>query len=694
MPPPPSPGAAPSSPTRPSRRAVLGAVAGTSLAGTAGCVRQVRALLNRDRPSQVSLSIETVPADADPRAMLVAQFLRKQLEAVGIAVTVVPTSRENLYRDVLVNQQFDLYVGRMPGWNDPDFLRGLLHSRFAPEPGWQNPFGYVDLGVDRFLERQRRQAGAPRRRTLAHLQREIVRSQPFTVVAFPDEIRAVGSDGVTGWNRNIHTPLGYLAISTGDGSGSAGTSPDGAGGPSGTPTEPSSGGAGSPVPTGGRTPTPTDASGGTPAPTPSPTPDNGGEPDGVRMALTDTRALENLNPLAVPYRNEGTITGLLYDPLGRSVGGRIRPWLAESWDWQPAPGNRNTPGEGGTTGKGGTPGTRGTPEDSSTGGGPTLVVELREDLAWHDGTPITADDVAFTYRFLEDTSLGNLDSRVPAPRFRGRASLVTGREVLDERTVRLRFRESSRVVAGRALTVPLLPAHVWTEKAREVTVAGIDLGGRAVTEALVWANRRPVGSGPVRVGDFRVRETLSLEPFDGHFLASAEDPHLRPFRGGFGPDGLIFQRAPSSGAAISMVQRGDADATATDVIPGTVPTIGRNDDVELHVSPSTGFYHLGYNTRTTPLGNPRFRRAVARLLDRRHLVETVFDGYAAPAISPLERHEAVAPDLAWTDGTTGPGSAPVLPFPGENGRLDVRRARRAFAEAGYRYTDDGRLVTS
>lgn len=381
------------------------------------------------------------------------------------------------------------------------------------------------------------------------------------------------------------------------------------------------------------------------------------------MALTDVRALENLNPLSVAFRDEGVITGLLYDPLGRWIDGRIRPWLAASWRWRPGGGKTSVDG-------------------------PALDVRLRDGLTWHDGTRLTAEDVAFTYRFLRDTSLGTLDGTVPPPRFRGRATLVTEPTLVDGRTVRLHLRECRPAVARRALTVPVLPAHVWREKTREATVAGLTTGDRRVTEALVWGNREPVGSGPLELRELAVRERLALSPFEDHFLTTATDPHLRPYAGGFGPDRLTFQRAPSAGAAVSMVRRGDAAATATDVLPGQVPRIGRTDGMALFVDRSLGFYHVGFNVRRPPLGNTRFRRAIARLLDREFLVETAFGGFAAPAISPLARHEALAPNLAWED------RAPVLAFAGESGRLDVPQARRAFRAAGFRYGENGRLLTS
>jgi len=571
----------------------------------------------------VSLTIKAVPADADPRATRIARFLAEKLETVGVEARVIPTSRETLYRDVLVNERFDLYVGRFPPREDPDFLRPLLHSRFAAEAGWQNPFGFADLEVDRLLERQRRQTGSARRETLARLQRKIVRTQPFTVIAFPDEIRGVRSDRWAGWNeKDIHTPLGYLSLDRTSGTSASGprlVPGTGEGRRNGTRERPE-----------------------------------------VRMALTDGRALENLNPLAVAFRDRGAITGLLYDPLGRRIHGRVRPWLADAWQWV-EPGDDGHPG---------------------------LEVRLRDELRWHDGRALTADDVAFTYRFLRDTSLGRVEHPVPAQRFRGPVSLVSGVETDGDRTVRLRVRSSSRRVGERALTVPVLPAHIWADKATQATIAGIDTTG-TVTEALVWNNQQPVGSGPLRFESLQAREELALERFDDHFLTrSPQDPHLAPYRSGFEPRGLRFRRAPSAAAAVSMVSNGSVDAVATGVLPDTIRQIGRNELLRLHVDRTRAFYHVGFNARRRVTRNPRFRRAVAQLLDRPYLVEEVYEGYAAPAASPLARHRALAPDLAWT------GTAPELPFLGDDGQLDAERARRAFREAGYRYSDDGNLLTA
>ena len=612
-----------------SRRAVLGALAGLA-AGGSGCLQRARSVFNRSGRDPISLSIKTVPTDSDPRSILIARFLAEKLDAVGIEANIVPMRPEELLRDVLVNRRFDLYVARHPGHRDPDYLRPFLHSQFGSEPGWQNPFGYANLQVDDLLVEQRRQFGERRVQTLRKLQRTVVTDCPFAVVAFPDDIRAVRTDRVAGWtDHGLHTPLSYLQVHGREGS--TATETPGAGGNDTAETTPGSGASDGPSP----------------------------RADELRMTLTDARGTKNLNPLSVEFRDGGALTGLLYDPLARWVGGRLEPWLAESWRWIEEPG----------------------------GEGPVAEVTLRDGLEWHDGESLTASDVAFTYEFLADTSLGEMEITVPAPRFRGRSSLVTDARPRGDGTVALEFRPSSREVAALALTVPTLPAHVWRERSAPATVA--NLGEGSVTEALVWENMDPVGSGPLRYERSTVNERLVLAPFEEHFLEDGDlEGATEAFAGGFSFDRLRFLVVPSGEAAVEMLLSGDADGTAGSVMPQNVPPVGAAADARLQVERSSAFYHVGFNVRSAPLSNARFRRAVAALLDKEYLAREVLENYATPATSPLAGYEALSPVLAWD------GEDAELPFPGEAGDLDVEAAREPFLEAGYGYREEGEVLVS
>ncbi|GGL34394.1 hypothetical protein GCM10009037_17530 [Halarchaeum grantii] len=548
--------------------------------------------MTRDTPSTVSLSVKTVPADTDPVATTIARRLVDRLSMGGIDADIVLQRESELYRDVLINHDFDVYVGRHPGRYDPDFLYSLLRSTFDGEPGWQNPFGFADLTVDDHLDAQRSTSGSTRRTHVSAVQREIASQQPFTPLAHPDTLGAARTDRFEGWHRfPVDSPLRYLAL---EASGAAADA--------------------------GRT--------------------------RLRVAMTDGRVTRNLNPLGVEYRSYGTILGLLYDPLARYVRGELVPWQARAWSWD----------------------------------GDTATLELRDGATWHDGKPLTADDVAFTYRFLTDTSLGNRESPVPAPRFRGRTSLVDRVVVDDDHTLRLSCGDASPAVAERAFTLPILPKHVWEDKCQPADIAGV-LQFDGITKALVWPNRSPVGSGPLRVTDVTEGTSITLERFDDYAVTDVDGP-LDP---DVAFDELSVRVAPSDAAAVSLISEGDADATATPLIPSAVPRVEIDDALTLLSDRSRSFYHVGYNNRTSPLTNPRFRRVVAELLDTRALVDDVFDGHAVPTASPLS-HEWVPDDPSWDDGD------PRLSFYGPDGDFDGAAVREAFRDAGYAYTSEGVLT--
>lgn len=561
------------------RRELL-ACAGGAAALSAGCVSRTRALVNRDSAEQVALSVKTLPADADLLATTIARRLVEHLEAVGVAPKLVPMEESELLRDVLVNGNFDVYVTRLPRPKDPDRLRPLFHSQYAEEPGWQNPFGFADLRVDGLLETQR--DAESRRSTVGDLQEALAQAQPLTPLVAADEVRAVRADRFERASAGFEDPQDYLTahIESGDGPGT------------------------------------------------------------LRVTRTDARATRNLNPLSVEFRNRGTITGLLYDSLGRRADGAVRPWLAADWRWERE-------------------------------GSPTATVELREGLTWHDGTSIDAEDVAFTYRFLEDTSLSESERAVPAPRFRGRTALVEETEMVDDTTIRLSFGSVAREVASRTLTVPVLPGHVWRERTGAANLTGLSLYD-GTTEALVWPNPDPVGSGPLRVENRVPGERLVLERVDDHFAAV---PYEK----------LVVDVVPSALGSLDLLSAGDADVTGSALPPSAVAEAAREDALRVTARPARMLYHLGFNTTRPRTSNTRFRRAVAGLLDESYLVRSVFRGYATPATTPLAGSDWVPSSLAWD------GADPEVPFFGRDGDLDVDAARNAFRDIGFEY-DDGSLM--
>ncbi|WP_459191761.1 ABC transporter substrate-binding protein [Halosimplex sp. J119] len=576
------------------RRSVL--VAAATLAGTSGCVKRTRNVMARDPASQVSLRILTIPVDANPYPSRIARTLASHLRACGVDANVEPMGPEALYRSVLLDHDFDIYVGKFPrtDWRDPDTLYALCHSVYGGEPGWQNPFGYTNLALDSHLEAQRTTSGSDRRQAVSDAQSHLAENQPFTPLVLPDALGTLRTDRFHGWHGSPMDPLVLLGL------------------------------------------TPADSA------------------MALSLATTDGRITGNRNPIAAEFRARGTFVDLLYDPLARHVDGVLGPWLASDLDVD------------------------------DRGSEPEAEVTLREDLSWHDGEALTAADVAFTYEFLADTSLGSADSPIPASRYRGRTTLVDEVTAVDDRTARIAFTEASPVVAERAFTVPLLPEHVWSDRTDTAKVAGVETN-RTMTEALAWNNPRPVGSGPFEFERAVPSESLRLSRFDDHFLR--EDPSGLPdwLSGAPAYEEIRLSAVGSDDSAVELVASGDADATVAPLGAAVVPRIGRESALDLVSDRSRAFYHVGYNVRTAPLSNARFRRVVARLVHRSNLVDTVFDGYARSAESPLAGTGWYDPDRIPDD--VGPGDT----FVDDSGDVDVDAAKAAFVEAGYRY-DDGSLL--
>src|SRR6056297_2084292 len=564
------------------RRSLLAGLTG-GLAATSGCLSRIRSLVGRNRPSDVSLSIKTLPVDQDPYAIAIARQLSAWFEAAGIRASIQPITAEELYRQTLVNQEFDVFVGQYPGsFADPDAFYSLLHSTYSVESGLQNPFGYTNLMMDDLLEQQRRETGNQRTETVTRIQRRLVQVCPFLVLGFPNVIRAARTDRFTGWNGVFEpSPVNLLGLNRTDESATR-----------------------------------------------------------LRATTPDDRPMANLNPLMSSYRGPSDITDLLYDALAYRYRGTLYPWAATNWEW--------------------------TGEDPLE-----LEVTLRDDLTWHDGQRLTASDAAFTYRLLQDTSLGSISETVPTFRYRGRSSLVESADAVDDVTVRIQFDDCSRQAARRVLTVPVLPEHIWTDRTNKATVSGVDVGV-TTTNALVTSNIPPVGSGPLEFSSVTQGQTLVLERFDDHFLETTEETGLPSELS----DGLAFEEfelqfVGSDSSAVDLIVNDEADVKALGVGPDLTPTIGRATDVSLNLDRSGAFYFVGFNTRRPPLTNPRFRSTLNRLVDRDALAESVFDGYVDPAASPMAGTPWLPPDLSWDR------SDPVTDFLGTDGAVDPERAQKA-----------------
>ncbi|UCH27299.1 MAG: hypothetical protein JSV66_06585, partial [Trueperaceae bacterium] len=172
--------------------------------------------------------------------------------------------------------------------------------------------------------------------------------------------------------------------------------------------------------------------------------------------------------------------------------------------------------------------------------GLSYKISLRPGITWHDGEPLTADDVAFSINYYQNNLLG---------RFTRSANKVTGVEVLDDLNVILSLGAPDATFLQTGLAdMPMLPEHIWS----------------SVTEPKTMAEA--IGSGAYRLSEYRSDQFYRLE----------ENPDY------WGPspafDAIIAPIIRDQTATFQALQTGDVDVAVRTVPPELVNIFsGRSD---------------------------------------------------------------------------------------------------------------------
>jgi peptide/nickel transport system substrate-binding protein len=254
----------------------------------------------------------------------------------------------------------------------------------------------------------------------------------------------------------------------------------------------------------------------------------------------------------------------------------------------------------------------------------TLVFELDPRARWHDGTPVTARDVTFTFGRARDSTI--------APRLANVTRRIASVAAEGEHRVVFRFREVyAEQLYDATFHVAILPAHLLA-----------DLPPTPNAWAPFAAS--PVGSGPYRW--VRREESQFIE------LAANHDFFLgRP-----GIERVIVRVAASPDARMNLLLAGEADAMDNIPSPATnIPRVVATRHLRLVTVPSNNLGYLLFNQRHPAdrdrahpiLADRDVRRALVLALDRDLLVRAVLGQYGSVPFGPVSsqlwiRHGAPA----------------------------------------------------
>lgn len=271
----------------------------------------------------------------------------------------------------------------------------------------------------------------------------------------------------------------------------------------------------------------------------------------------------------------------------------------------------------------------------------TIEVVLRDGMTFHDGEPVTVEDVQFTYHYYMEKDFAY---------FRPFYRPLDHVEIIDDKTMHFHLNAPvANFITVTMSQIPILPMHLWED---------IDEPDQLTPDQIPT-----VGSGPMRFDRFDRGEYKRLFTYEDHFMADEIDIDAIEY--------IIY--ADSEGVFTALLTQ-EIDMPSWRLEPAQIDLAELEDHLTVVSAPDFGYYHMTYNLRVQPLDDVYFRRAIAHAIPKQTIVDVLLDGRGEPGTS------IIAPaNPFWHNPDT-----PEFEY-------DLELARELLEEAGYWWDDEGRL---
>ena len=321
--------------------------------------------------------------------------------------------------------------------------------------------------------------------------------------------------------------------------------------------------------------------------------------------------VSTMNPLASVATHDFQTFRLIYDRLVRvGVDGRPVNWAAESI----------------------------TQVDETT-----IDVKVRSGMKFHDGNPVTIEDVKFSFEYPVTAKSGY---------FMAILKPIEKVEIVGDWTLRFKLMEPFAPFVANCLgQVFILPKHIWEK----------------MENPLEFGNENAVGSGPFKIDYWRRNEEMKMSRFDGHF----SPPHI---------DGLIKIPYANVQGMAAGVETGQADFGGWWIEPLQVTQMEKTAHARVIKVRDHGYYHINYNMRRKPFDDVAVRRAMAYAIPKEMIVERLLEGYGEVT------HSIITPPNEFYHTP----NVEAFDFSLDNARQELKNAGYSWDSKGAIYYPEGK----
>jgi peptide/nickel transport system substrate-binding protein len=334
------------------------------------------------------------------------------------------------------------------------------------------------------------------------------------------------------------------------------------------------------------------------------------------MILNSNNSVQALNPFYISGTTDSWVTELIWDRLMRiDKDGVPKPWAAESVTWK---------------------------------SGTLLEIKLRQGMKWHDGQPVTAADVKFSYE-------APLTGKVPM--YKPFVEIIDKIDVKDNLTLEFTLKRPWAAFETASLSkLNLVPKHIWEPIIN-------DLKSKP-ENAESYQEKTPIGSGPFKFANWKFKEEVVLDANKDHFAA----PKINKW---------ILKEIPNMEASLGMIENGELNFLAVYLGDGQLleQKVKSNPKLTMVSTIDLGFQFFAVNERRPPFNDTAFRQALAAAIDREMMVQVVYKGFAAPGDS------VISPSLEFWKN-------PNTQYPSGG----TKEAKKILQAAGYEWDKSGKLL--
>ncbi|UTC89285.1 peptide ABC transporter substrate-binding protein [Treponema denticola] len=262
-------------------------------------------------------------------------------------------------------------------------------------------------------------------------------------------------------------------------------------------------------------------------------------------------------------------------------------------------------------------------------------------VEWHDGKPVTADDVKYTFDYIAKKNTYLLYSRL---------QIIDEIVVKDSKTVvfKLKYPDVSLVANLGWYASFVLPKHIF------------DNGQE--WEDNIASKEMPIGSGPFKLLKFKQGESVTLEANKNYFMGA---PKL---------DNVIFTMIPDNATAVQALVNGEIDVLEN-VPAANNRELLANPQLRLVFNEYPSPMRIIFNMRNEKVKDVHLRKAIASAINKKEISDKIFDGVQKPEY-------AMYPEfIKWVSNTEN-----VSP------QFNIDVARKILQDAGYKADKDGFFV--